>query len=306
MCETVDVANERLAQILDRTGDFRILRRVRPPEPSTMTDAERTAAGLAVGVVLDTETTGLEVEDEVVELGMVRFAFDPVFARVDHVIGVFSGLREPTRPIPPAVSRLTGIADRDVAGRRIDAAAVRAFADGASVVVAHNAAFDRPFVEHAWPWFEGFPWACSLTQVDWRAEGFEGRRLGQLLAERRAFHDGHRALDDCLALLHLLQLPLTLGATGFSLMMAEAARTTTRVWATNASFGRKDLLKGRGYRWCAGASGPRAWHRDLPEGEAEAEVAYLRARVYDDPDATPQLQRITALDRFSARADAPR
>ena len=55
-----------------------------------------------------------------------------------------------------------------------------------------------------------------------------------------------------------------------------------------------------------GASGPRAWYRDLPEEEAEAEVAYLRAQVYDDPDATPPLQRITALDRFSARAEAPR
>ena len=96
--------------------------------------------------------------------------------------------------------RLTGITDADVAGRTIDADAVAAFVGSASVVIAHNAAFDRPVVERVWPFFADLEWACSLSQVDWRAKGFEGRRLGQLLAEKCLFHDGHRALDDCLAL----------------------------------------------------------------------------------------------------------
>lgn len=301
----VDV-NEKLARILDRTGDFRISRRVPTPIASTMSDADRVAAGLAVGVVLDSETTGLGPDDEVIELGMARVAFDPAFARIDHVISTFSGLRQPSRPIPPDVVRLTGISDRDVAGHVIDDDRVRAFLAGATVVVAHNAGFDRPVVERAWPIFKTLPWACSLTQIDWRGEGFEGRKLGQLLAERRLFHDGHRALDDVLALVHLLQLPLTLGATGFSLMLREAARITVRVWAAQAPFDKKDALKARGYRWSAGGCGlPRAWYRDIPEPAAEAEVEYLRAHIYDDSAAMPPLRRITALDRFSTRADAP-
>lgn len=302
----MDEVHEKLARILDRTGDYRILRRVPPPAPSAMTDADRAAAGLAVGIVLDTETTGLGVEDEVIELGMAAVAYDPTFARIDHVVRTFGALRQPGRPIPADVTRLTGIADRDVAGHAIDSDEVRAFVAGADVVVAHNATFDRPVVERAWPFFADVPWACSLTQVDWRAEGFEGRKLGQLLGERRRFFEGHRALDDVLALVHLLQQPLTLGTTGFALMMAEASRVTVRVWATNTPYDRRTLLKSRGYRWANGEGrSPRAWWRDVSEPMADAEVEHLREHVYDDPAAMPPCRRITALDRFSARADAP-
>ncbi len=302
----MDEVSEMLARILDRTGDYRILRRVPPSKPSTMTDAERTAAGLAVGIVLDTETTGLGPEDEVIELGMAAVAYDPSVARIDHVVRTFGALRQPSRPIPADVSRLTGISDRDVAGQTIDDAEVRAFVSDATVVVAHNASFDRPVVERAWPFFADVPWACSLTQVDWRAEGFEGRKLHQLLSERRRFFDGHRALDDVLALVHLLQQPLTLGPTSFELMMREAAQVTMRVWATASPFERRALLKQRGYRWANGdGRTPRAWWRDVPEALVESEVSYLCEHVYGDPGAQPLLRRITALERFSARADAP-
>ena len=48
----MDDVSQTLARILDRTGDYRILRRVPQPPPPTMTDAERDAAGLAIGIVL--------------------------------------------------------------------------------------------------------------------------------------------------------------------------------------------------------------------------------------------------------------
>lgn len=302
----MDDVGETLARVLERTGDYRILRRVPPSKPSAMTDEDRATAGLAIGIVLDTETTGLGPEDEIIELGMVRFAYDPTQFRIMHVVNEFTALRQPSRPIPPGVVRLTGISDHDVAGRTIDDEAVVRFVADASIVIAHNAGFDRLVVERAWPWFASLPWACSLTQIDWRAEGFEGRKLGHLLAERRSYHDGHRALDDCVALLHLLELPLTLGATGFGLMMHEAAQVAVRVWATASPFERKALLKVRGYRWASGEGRtPRAWWRDVPEALVEAEVAYLREHVYGDPGAQPLLRRVTSLDRFSTRADAP-
>ena len=218
----LDEVNEKLVRILDRTGLYRILRRVPDLPLSPMSDDDRASAGLATAIVLDTETTGLGPDDEVIELAMARVAFDPVYARIDHVIDTFGALREPHKAIPPEVVRLTGITDRDVAGQTIDRAEVEEFVSGAAVVIAHNAAFDRPVVERHWNFFSSLPWGCSLTQVDWRAEGFEGRRLGQLLAERRLFHEGHRALDDVLALVVLLQQPLMLGATPFSLIMETA------------------------------------------------------------------------------------
>lgn len=301
----LDEVNEKLVRILDRTGLYRILRRVPDLPLSPMSDDDRASAGLATAIVLDTETTGLGPDDEVIELAMARVAFDPVYARIDHVIDTFGALREPHKAIPPEVVRLTGITDRDVAGQTIDRAEVEEFVSGAAVVIAHNAAFDRPVVERHWNFFSSLPWGCSLTQVDWRAEGFEGRRLGQLLAERRLFHEGHRALDDVLALVVLLQQPLMLGATPFSLIMETAPLVTTRIWATAAPYGRKSLLRQRGYRWCDGSCGPRAWVRDVPDAFAKAEIQFLRTHVYEDETATPLVRRIGSLDRFSVRADAP-
>ena len=109
-----------------------------------------------------------------------------------------------------------------------------------------------------------------------------------------------------LALVHLLQQPLTFGPTGFEPMMREAAQVTIRVWATASPFERKALLRQRGYRWASGdGRTPRAWWRDVPEPLVEAEVSHLREHVYGDPGAQPLLRRITSLERFSVRADAP-
>src|SRR3546814_17604218 len=57
-----------------------------------------------------------------------------------------SALRQPQKPIPADVTRLTGITSDMVAGKTIDFVADAQFA-GDSLIVAHNAGFDRRFVE---------------------------------------------------------------------------------------------------------------------------------------------------------------
>jgi DNA polymerase III epsilon subunit-like protein len=46
----------------------------------------------------------------------------------------------------------------------------------ARLVVAHNAAFDRKFLERPCETFSTKPWACSISQINWAAEGYEGSR----------------------------------------------------------------------------------------------------------------------------------
>lgn len=96
-----------------------------------------------------------------------------------------------------------------VAGHKFDAAAVTAFAERAVIMIAHNSSFDRKFAERYWPEFEHKAWGCSMSEIDWRAHGFVGAQLGYLLNGAGFFHQGHRAVDDCHALLEVLafQLP---------------------------------------------------------------------------------------------------
>jgi DNA polymerase-3 subunit epsilon len=111
-------------------------------------------------------------------------------------------------PIPQEITDLTGITDEMVLGHRFDANAVEAFASDAVIVIAHNASFDRKFSERYWPTFQQKPWACSATEVDRRKYGFDESRLGYLLAGAGYFHQAHRAVDDCRALIEILAYDL--------------------------------------------------------------------------------------------------
>lgn len=289
---------ESLARALEATGDYRILRRLRPRPSIPVPEGTKTR----LGIFLDFETTGLDpARDEIIEIGMVPFTFAPD-GRVFGTGEPFSRLRQPSIPIPPEVTAITGITDEMVAGKTVDPAEVASFVAPAALVAAHNAAFDRKFAERFSDVFNTKPWACSMTQVPWKEEGFEGTRLGYLLAGCGLFHDAHRAVDDCVAGVEVLARPLPKsGVPAMARMLEEARKATCRIWAENSPFDMKDILKARGYRWNGDANGkPKAWHVDVPEDRLEAELAFLRTEVYRR-DADLFVQRVDAYDRFSDR-----
>ncbi|WP_247512603.1 hypothetical protein [Bradyrhizobium sp. 157] len=56
-----------------------------------------------------------------------------------------------------------------VNGHNLDPNHVAAFAaDAVVVIIAHNAAFDRTFMERYCPSFEHQAWACSVSEIEWR------------------------------------------------------------------------------------------------------------------------------------------
>ena len=91
-----------------------------------------------------------------------------------------------------------------VAGQVIGRARLESLVADADLIVAHNAAFDRPFCEALSAVFADKAWACSVSEIDWSGRGFEGSKLGYLVGQAGLFHDGHRAVDDCFALLEVL------------------------------------------------------------------------------------------------------
>jgi DNA polymerase-3 subunit epsilon len=287
-----------MAEALSRSKDYRVLRRLVPRPPSTPASGQETK----VGILLDTETTGLDHrKDELIELGMVKFDYTPD-GRIVDIRDTFSAFNEPSGPIPPEVTELTGINDAMVAGHRIEEADVTAFVGDAVVVIAHNSGFDRKFVERYWPIFEHKAWGCSATEIDWRKHGFAGAQLGYLLNGAGFFHQAHRAVDDCHALLEVLALELpTTGSPALAVLLETARKKTLRVWAEQSPFDLKDSLKRRGYRWNDGSDGrPKSWYIDVGETALDEEIAFLKAEIYLR-DVEPRLQTLTAFTRFSAR-----
>lgn len=291
--------DENLARRLEATGNYKILRRL---VPRSLTPSSAGYTG-KVGIILDFETTGLDpVKDEIIEAAMVKFRY----SETDEITGVsdvFQAYNEPSVPIPALVTDLTGTTNEMVAGHRIDIVALEAFVADANLIIAHNAGFDRKFAERLMPIFEHKPWACTQTEIDWRSHGFGGAKLGYLLADIGYFHNAHRAIDDCHALVELLAHPIPAVARPvFAELIGCARRTTARIWAQSSPFELKAALKARGYRWNDGSDGrPKSWFIDVTEESRDAELSYLKKEIYQR-EIDIECRSLTALDRFSNRA----
>jgi DNA polymerase III subunit epsilon len=254
-----------------------------------------------LGLLVDVETTGLNPQtDEIIELGMIRFAYSQT-GTILGPLAEFQSFRGPGKPIPPHVSRMTGITDEMVAGQRIDDDALVAFVADVDLVIAHHAAFDRRFCERLNTVFENKAWACSQSQIPWRAEGIEGTKLFYVAAQQAFWFEGHRALDDCYALLEILEMPLPVShEITMAKLLDVARRPTARVWALGAPYEVKDRLRERGYRWNVGEDGrPRAWHREVAAEQVEEELCFLED--LDFPELEPLVTEVDAYLRFSDR-----
>ena len=287
-----------LATLLDASDDYRVLRRLHPPEAYQADDGTPTKTA----IFLDVETTGLEAgRHEIIELAMVPFTYAQD-GRIFKIGEAFQALREPTHPIPPDVTAITGIDDAMVAGKTIDPADVAAFIEKADLIIAHNAGFDRRFMEIFCEDFVHKPWACSMSQVDWQAEGFETLKLSFLAATAGFFYDKHRAVHDCHAAIELLARPLPKsGQRAMAQLLDKARAPSWRIWASQAPFEMKDVLRQRGYRWNAdGVGATKAWTIDVPDARKEEECRFLQEEIYGRPQAI-NCRKIDAYERFSAR-----
>jgi DNA polymerase-3 subunit epsilon len=298
-------ALEAAASLLGASNDFTVLRRFAalPQAPLPL------PCGYGVGLVLDTETTGKTPADAIVELGLVTFAFSPETGEVLGLVDSYCGLEDPGRPIPPEASKVNGITDEMVAGKTLDTEKILSMLASASLVIAHNANFDRPKVEARLPAFVQAPWACSMSQVPWAAAGIETQKLKFIATELGYFYEAHRADADCIATLQVLNQPLLEmdGKTGLNLLLAAARTPTLRLWAVNSPFAAKDVLKAREYRWSGGDTPgwEKAWYKDFEsEGVLNEELQVLRKEIYRSR-CSVLVSKLDAYTRFSSELPTP-
>jgi DNA polymerase-3 subunit epsilon len=292
------VSPEELARALEAHPDYRVLRRL-----VRRTDFGVQPQGpLGRIVVLDTETTGLDSRlDRIIELALLAVDVDLATGAAVRIGEVYEAFEDPGRPISADVTALTGITDDMVRGRRFDDARVDRLVEDARLVVAHNARFDRPFVEARLPSFAALPWACSMADIDWAGEGRRSSRLEYLAMKCGWFYDAHRAGTDCHALLAVLnqRLPVS-GRTGLARLLEAAKASSFVVFAEGAPFAAKDLLKARGYRWDPER---RVWHGEVRDEQGlKQERAWLKAKVYSGRSSTVAVEKQDARLRHSARS----
>jgi DNA polymerase-3 subunit epsilon len=295
-----------MAATLEATGRYRVLRElVTSPEAfRPIPNPQFLPSGSRIGLYVDVETTSLDPRNgDIIELAMVPFTFTDD-GQLIEIFQPFQQFQQPSQPIPPAITALTGIDDAMVAGKSIDIDAAVDLVAAAETCAAHKAAFDRRWLEKLTPMFATKPWVCSLYEIPWKDEGFESLTLSYIGMKSGFFFDAHRAAEDCLAALQILKLPLPKsGRSPISYLLQASRAITCRIKAPNTPYERKELLKARSYRWSDGSDGSqKAWWIEVPLEKLEDEITFLRSHIYMRPMDLP-IRRITALERFSARAD---
>lgn len=294
---------DQAAETLDAHPDYRVLRRLRISEAHVFA---QNVSGEPCGrlAVIDTETSGLKAElgDRIIDLAVATCEYGRETGRLYRVVDRYESLEDPEAPLPPEITRLTGISDEMVRGHRIDEAAVAHVMDGVSLVICHNARFDRAFLEARYPAFARKHFACSLEEIPWERWNMKSSKLDYLGFRFGLFHEAHRARADVDMLLALLaQRAPDSGQDILSVLLASARAPSWRVHAIGLPIESKDYAAARGYRWSDGRfNTTRAWWIETRDEKAEREfLGGIGCK-------TPRIVRQTALERYrslAARAD---
>lgn len=291
----------RAAMSLAASDDYRVLRRLVPQR------LYGDAAGrpLLRGVIIDTETTGIDRENDIItELAMLPFTYTDE----GEVIEVFPdegyhGLQDPGRRISETVTRKTGHTNESLRGRQLNVSAIHRVLEPADLLVAHHASFDRCLLERLTGAFARKVWGCSMAQVPWDTEGMMGAKLEYLVLSSGYFFEAHQAMSDCQALLHLLAMPLPKSdRMPLDIIRGELRRSVYSIWLANTPYGSKDAIKRLGFRWVDRA-GTKGWSKlsaqpEVREVLRDVREIYQRYRIPGEPS----VQLVDVKDFFTDRA----
>jgi DNA polymerase-3 subunit epsilon len=208
-------------------------------------------------LIIDTETTGLQQGvDSLLEVGAILFSVEwraPIQS-LSFLLPVDRNPAEGINCIPAGLTRgpwplstcleqlaqLFGVAD---------------------AIVAHNAAFDRPWVESLMGGSSGKPWICSMEDMEW--EGMIKARPSMVdlaLGHGVPVWAAHRALTDCTYLSQVLERVDDLEG------MLVIAMEPREVYVARVSYERRELAKQHGFHWDAGQ---RLWLKKMRAAQAE-------------------------------------
>src|SRR5687767_2011817 len=154
---------QKAIELLTQSGEYRVIEKYHKPDFYHLDESLPSAKKR--GIFLDVETTGGDYkQDKVIELGMAVFEYAPD-GRIFNIVEEFCEFQDPGIPIPEFITKLTGITDAMVQGQKINTEKVKQLVQSADILIAHNADFDRKFIESFLPSFPLKPWGCSLKDI---------------------------------------------------------------------------------------------------------------------------------------------
>jgi len=101
---------------------------------------------------LDLETTGLnKQQDQIIEIALKIVSANKNSGEIVEITNVYESFNDPGIPISDEASLVNGITNDMVAGKSIDWHNEGLLFESSDLIVAHNASFDRAFMDKSLP-----------------------------------------------------------------------------------------------------------------------------------------------------------
>jgi len=230
---------------------------------------------------LDTETTGIDrANDKIIEIAIKVVKVESTSGKILSIEGSYESFNDPEEDISTEITLLTGIDNKMVDGESIDWDAVDRLLDKADIIIAHNAGFDRAFVDRHSSTSPGKIWACSISDIDWLKRGFTSSKQELLCYWHGFYFDAHRAMNDVDALIHLVTHDSQDDDRPLLELIESSKRPEYVIFADNFKYDpvKKDIVKGNKYRWDPEG---KVWHKKVNLDELDHEKDWLTATIYD-------------------------
>lgn len=247
---------------------------------------------IASVVIVDTATTGISaMNDKIIELSLVKCTMSVDRRCILSIDRIYNEFEDPQRPIPPNISKLTGITDKMVRGHSFNQDLVLSFFADSPLVIAHNARFDRAFFDRRFSSLNNQAWSCTQYEIDWHSLGFGSNNLEFIVQSVGFFYDSHRAINNSLALCYLLHIL----QPAFEQLFLSSLQQVYRVDAYKAPFAIKDKLKENGFHWDAN---DKVWYIQVKTAKEVLEQVNFLSTLYYNAEYSAKINVFTAKDRY--------
>ena len=281
-----------IPSIIDESNKI-LLKKYGPPSPELLITDQKS---IAIAFV-DTETTWIDrTNDHIIEIAIKLVKFEAISGKILNIKGSYESFNDPKEDISKDITLLTRINNNMVDGEYIDWVQVNDLLEDADLIVAHNAGFDRAFLDRFSDISQKKIWVCSVFDIDWLNRGFSSSKQELLCYWHGFYFDAHRAMNDVDALIHLLTYDLKNFDRALIELIENSKKSEYVIFADNFKFNpvKKDIVKGNKYRW---DSNSKVWYKRVKVDELANEKDWLTDAIYNQI-FEGRIEKIEPIDKY--------
>jgi DNA polymerase III subunit epsilon len=206
--------------------------------------------------IIDTETTGITLEDDVIELGLILFDTKSM-SIISQLSTLLATSKENSGEFKNRISKasLDVADDLEIFTSSIEDLIIKV-ANNSKFLIAHNAAFDKQFLPEITT-----PWLCTQNDFRFPRATQQGSLLNLANDYDVPIFGNHRALADCQLIASIFQKH---SKEELENLISDASQPNLLVVA-KCSYAQKELAKSLGFKWDREI--PKSWSKLIKESE---------------------------------------